>query len=96
MIRYLFLTAWVENSDSASGDPTSVHDSMDLWPQYQKGNPYVFAVEIQGAMSEQQAIVYGRAEAWHDNYTAHDAVSDVVTLTHDYQHPNPVKVITVR
>lgn len=93
MNRYLFLLSWVEGSDSAGGESTGIHEPHDLLPQHLNGNKHVFAVEIQ-ADSEEIATVYGRAAAWHDNYTAYDSVTDVVLLVANHEHKNPITVIT--
>lgn len=93
MNRYLFLTAWLEGSDSAGGELTQVHVQDDLWTQYLSNNPHIFAVEVL-ADSIDIANVYGRAKAWSDNYTAYDTVSVVVKLDEDYQHPCFLMVIT--
>lgn len=82
-MQYLFLTAWVEGSDSASGEMTGVNDQADLLVQYWLNNEHIFAVVII-ANSIEVAEVYGRAQAWSSNYTAHDTVSNVVELADNY------------
>lgn len=103
MRRYLFLLAWVEGSDSSADEPTGIHDQDDLLPEYKKGNEHVFAVEIrlpQISMNEfidyEIAKRYGYAEAFFNNYTAHDSVSTLEEIDDTFVHPDKIKVITVK
>jgi hypothetical protein len=79
MKKYLFLLAWVEGSDSASGDATGVFDQKDLLPEYIKGNEYVFAVRIV-APNIDLAANFGYTEAFHENYTGYDTVSNIFEI----------------
>jgi hypothetical protein len=72
--RFLFLLCWVEGSDSASGDLTSVHSQDDLLPQFKDDNEHIFALYIE-APNEEIASAFGYKRAFFDNYTAHDTVS---------------------
>jgi hypothetical protein len=90
--RYLFLLAWVDGSDSSSGDETKVYESEDLYPQYAWGNDYVFAVEI-WAPSDKIAWALGYQEAFFNNFTAQDSVSDLVEIGLEEDLPFEVKSI---
>ena len=79
MKSYLFLLAWVEGSDSASGEKTKVHSHKDLYPQYNKGNEHIFALVIT-APNEKIAYLAGYAEAFHENYTGCDSTSTVLVI----------------
>jgi len=94
MKKYLFLLAWVEGSDSASGDPTNVHQQKDLWTEYQRGSEYVFALVIQ-APNEEVAEAVGYARAFHDNYTGYDTVSTLILLDEVVQAAAETPVIVV-
>lgn len=80
--RYLFLVAWVEGSDTASGELTQVNDQSDLVPQFLTGNQHVMAVEV-FAPNEEIAYAFGCKEAFDNNYTGHDSVSMVVEIGTD-------------
>lgn len=92
MNRYLFLLAWVEGSDSASGEETKVHSQDDLYPQLMAGNEHIFAVEVR-CSREDIAAAYGYREAFFDNYTAHDSVSEVQELEDNWVSPETLKCI---
>jgi hypothetical protein len=74
MPTYYFYIGWAHESDGACGDPTQIKSQEDLVPQYEAGGavaryeyeaPAEFAWEV------------GAAQAFRDNYTAHDTFSIV-------------------
>jgi hypothetical protein len=83
---YLFLIGWVEGSDSSGGESTSINEHTNLLPEYLKGNEHVFAVLINGARSETEAENYGYKEAFFQNYTAYDTVSDLIEIDSNFNH----------
>lgn len=101
MKRFLFLLAWAEGSDSAGGDATEVQSQQDLMPEFLKGNQHIFAVEIQVSTFEDDddvseiASKYGYAEAFYNNYTAHDSVSVTTELPANYKIIFPCKRVMV-
>lgn len=80
--RYLFLLAWCEGSDSASGEETKVHSQEDLIKQYWTNNPHVFAVEVI-ANNEHIASAFGYQKAFFEGYTANDSVSTIIHMDSD-------------
>ena len=94
MKRYLFLLAWVEGSDSASGDYTNVHSQEDLHSEFMKGNEFIFAVDIH-APNDEIACAFGYAEAFYDNYTAADSTSTCLEVNETDTFPSHVKTINV-
>ena len=79
MKKYLFLLAWMDGSDGAGGDPTSVEEQDDLLLEYENGSEYVFALRIE-AINEEVASKYGYAAAFHENYTGHDTLSTCLEI----------------
>lgn len=79
MKKYLFLLAWVQDSEGASGDDTNVNTADDLLPEYKLGSEYVFAYRII-APNSQVAGHYGYAKAFHENYTGYDTVSTYMEI----------------
>lgn len=77
-MRYLFLLAWINGSESCCG-PTNVDGSNDLLPEYLKGNEEIFALRVD-APTEYLAGRLGYAEAFHENYTGYDTVSTLVEI----------------
>jgi hypothetical protein len=94
MKTYLFLLAWVDGSEGASGDPTNVHGQDDLLPEYQKGSEYIFALYIR-APNEGVASNYGYARAFHENYTGYDTVSTCELVKWNIPNPCPIPFIVV-
>ncbi len=92
--RYLFLLAWVDSSDGACSEETHIYESDDLYPQYTQGNDHIFAVEI-WAPSDKIAWALGYQEAFFDNFTAQDTVSDLVEIGQDEELPFEVKSIAL-
>jgi hypothetical protein len=90
--RYLFLLAWVDGSDSSGGGETKVYESEDLYPQCFWGNEHVFVIEI-WAPSDKIAWALGYQEAFFNNFTAHDSVSDLVEIGLEEELPFEVKSI---
>ena len=90
MHNYLFLIAWMENSDTAIDLPDElypfgVETQEDLLPEFKRGNKNVFAVLIKfvhhlaGADLGEMASALGYKEAFFHNYTAHDSLSVVLS-----------------
>lgn len=86
MGRYLFLLAWAEGSDSACGDKTRVHERLDLYPEFMKGNEFIFAVDIH-APNKDIATAFGFQAAFHENYTACDSASICIEIDESMKFP---------
>lgn len=81
MNRFLFLCAWIHGSDSSFGLPeTHVHKQEDLLKQWQANNDQVLAVVVSNASNGAIAEALGCREAFYQNYTAHDSLSQVIEL----------------
>lgn len=84
MDKYLFLVAWIHGSDSSFGLPeTHVHKQEDLLKQWQANNDQVLAILVSNAPNEKIAEGLGYREAFFQNYTAHDSLSQVIELSVD-------------
>jgi len=92
--RYLFLLAWVSGSEGACGEETHIYESDDLYPQYTLGSDNIFAVEI-WAPSDKIAWALGYQEAFFNNFTANDSVSDLVEIDLDEEVLFEVKSIAL-
>lgn len=92
MKTFLFLLAWCEGSDSCDDD-TNVRSQSDLMPEYLKGNEAIFALEIKGDITVETAQKWGYTEAFFNNYTAHDSVSECVEIPGGTIHPREIKSV---
>lgn len=82
MNTYLFLLAWVQDSDSMDED-TNVYGPEDLFKEFENGNEQVFAVFVK-APNEDIANAFGLAGAFHENYTGMDSVSTCIEVSETY------------
>ncbi len=98
MNKYLFMIAWIEDSDSAfdnGNEYKKIRSPEDLFPQFEADNTAVFSVLVT-APNEMVAIAFGTHKALHSNYTGYDSVSDCVKLEPGYVMPHlPTKEIVV-
>lgn len=102
-MRYLFLCAWAEGSDSAGGEATKVNNQNDLYPQFMVGNSHIMGVEVivndaYGLSADKQeeiANAYGCAEAFSENYTGYDSTSLIMAIPNDWKCPNLIVTIKV-
>ena len=85
--RFLFLLAWVSESDGNCGEVNDVNSQDDLRHQFDLGNTAVMAVDIllpdYGSRTEDIAAALGYAKAFDANYTAYDTVSMIEEIDLD-------------
>jgi hypothetical protein len=93
MNRYLFLISWISGSPSNCGEENGIESYTDLFPEFEKGNQSVFAVEII-APNPEIAGAFGLAEAFDNNYYETDSASTLMELDPGYTFAEqPYKVV---
>jgi len=80
--KYRFYIAWLAGSNNAGGEDTGINSVEDLIPEYYKKNEHVTTWDIE-AENEGQANVIGYHNAFFDNWTAIDSVTDLEDITYE-------------
>lgn len=94
MKRYLFLLAWISESEGSGYRCTDVDGTEDLYDQFMIDNNDVFAVEI-FAPNKDVASAYGYQAAFFENYTANDTCSICIEIADDLKIPDVNKTINL-
>ena len=77
MKKCKFLIGWFDGSDGACGDNTGIKTPDDLIRLHSEGSEHVSCFKYEAPEGFEWEV--GAAQAFKENFTAHDSVSRVLT-----------------